>query len=35
MTVKQALFTLLAFMIAIPLLLHGMVILTLWMGGRI
>lgn len=34
MTTKQALITLLIFMVTIPLLLHGMVILTLWMGGR-
>ena len=33
MTTKQALITLLAFMVLIPLLLHGMVVLTLWMGG--
>ena len=35
MTTKQALITLLAFMVTIPILLHGMVVLTLWMGGRI
>ena len=33
MTTKQALIALLIFMVTIPLLLHGMVVLTLWMGG--
>ena len=33
MTVKQALITLLAFMVTVPLLLHGWAHLVLWMGG--
>ena len=35
MTTKVALITLLAFMVAIPLLLDGWAHLVLWMGGRI
>ena len=35
MTTKQALITLLIFMVTIPLLLDGWVRLVLWMGGRI
>lgn len=33
MTVKQALITLLAFMIAIPCLVYGMAHLIVWLGG--
>ena len=35
MNTKQALITLLAFMVLIPLLLHALAHLVLWMGGRI
>ena len=33
MTTKEALITLLAFMVTVPLLLHGWAHLVLWMGG--
>ena len=35
MTTKQALITLLIFMVTIPILLDGWAHLVLWMGGRI